>query len=49
MRTNLMFSSIMISEFTALSAKVFLHQGIDDDFFTDGMASDLPGELADPT
>ena len=44
-----MIGSIVISKSTALRAKMFFHQRIDNDLLTCGVTSNLPGELADPT
>ena len=48
LRTNLMVGPIVISQFATLSAKVFLHQRVNDDLLAYGVTSDFPGELADP-
>lgn len=48
-RTNLMLLPIMISQFEAFFAHMFLHERVHDDLFANGVTRDFPGELAGPT
>lgn len=43
-----MVSSVVISEFLSLLAKVLLHERIDDQLLADGVAGDFPSQLARP-
>jgi hypothetical protein len=45
----LVVGAIIVSEFPPFFTEVLLHERIDDYFLANGMASNLPGELAGPT
>jgi hypothetical protein len=41
-------ATVVVRELSSLESKMFFHEGINDELFANGMASNFPGQLTSP-